>query len=70
MVITGGAIAINILKVLGALGIRVIGEIMPGIPISQIMGGKFDGLKVVTKAGAFGNEEALANCLKQIKRRV
>ena len=70
MVITGGAIAINVLKVLSALGVRVIEEIMPGVPISQIIGGEFDGLKIVTKAGAFGNEEALAYCLKQLKRRV
>jgi uncharacterized protein YgbK (DUF1537 family) len=68
IVITGGSIAINALKVMNALGFRVLDEVLPGIPISQIMGGKFDGLKVITKAGAFGDEEALAICLKQLKR--
>ncbi|MCW3975221.1 MAG: four-carbon acid sugar kinase family protein [Candidatus Bathyarchaeota archaeon] len=70
IVITGGSIAINALKVMKALGFRVLDEVLPGIPISQIMGGEFAGLRVVTKAGAFGDEDALAICMKQLKRRI
>ena len=65
---TGGSIAISALKAMEALGVKVTKEIMPGIPRGIVIGGKFDGLSVITKAGAFGDEFALLNCLKQLKR--
>jgi len=68
LILTGGSIAISALKAMDALGVKVTKEIMPGIPRGIVIGGKFDGLKVITKAGAFGDEFALLNCLKQLKR--
>lgn len=68
LILTGGSIAISALKAMEALGVKVTKEIMPGIPRGIVIGGKFDGFRVITKAGAFGDEFALLDCLKQLKR--
>ncbi|WP_455368046.1 four-carbon acid sugar kinase family protein [[Eubacterium] cellulosolvens] len=69
IILTGGAIAIKAFKTIGALGFQVKEEVMPGIPIGQIIGGRLDGLHVITKAGAFGDEDALIRCIKTLRRR-
>ena len=38
-------------------------EIEAGIPVSRLDGGPADGVPVVTKAGGFGREETVINCL-------
>ena len=58
--LSGGDTAFAILSALGASGIKLVGEVLPGIPHGHIMGGLASGLPVVTKAGGFGNEDALA----------
>lgn len=66
IVATGGDVAINVFDVLGAKGIKLEDEILPGIPIGTLIGGKFDGLHVVTKAGGFGDKNSfvdILNCL-------
>ncbi|WP_249366592.1 four-carbon acid sugar kinase family protein [Neobacillus rhizophilus] len=65
-VLTGGDIAGATCKVLNGEGIRVIGEVEAGIPYGKLFGGTFDGMPVVTKAGAFGTDQALANALQTI----
>jgi len=65
-VLTGGDIAGATCKVLKGEGIRVIGEVEAGIPYGKLFGGLFDGLPLVTKAGAFGTEQALAKALQTI----
>ncbi|MFK9091679.1 four-carbon acid sugar kinase family protein [Bacillus salipaludis] len=65
-ILTGGDIAGATCKVLKGEGIRVIGEVEAGIPYGKLFGGLFDGLPLVTKAGAFGTEEALAKALRTI----
>lgn len=65
-VLTGGDIAGATCKVLNGEGIRVIGEVEAGIPYGKLFGGFFDGLPLVTKAGAFGTDQALANALQTI----
>ncbi|MFC4802252.1 four-carbon acid sugar kinase family protein [Neobacillus sp. GCM10023253] len=65
-ILTGGDIAGATCKVLNGEGIRVIGEVEAGIPYGKLFGGFFDGLPLVTKAGAFGTDQALANALQTI----
>jgi uncharacterized protein YgbK (DUF1537 family) len=67
LVLTGGDIALSCCSLLSASGISVIREVAPGIPVGVLKGGQCAGLKVVTKAGAFGAEDALCkavDCLK------
>lgn len=65
-VLTGGEIAGATCKVLNGEGIRVIGEVEAGIPYGKLFGGLFDGMPLVTKAGAFGTEQALSKALETI----
>jgi uncharacterized protein YgbK (DUF1537 family) len=67
LVLTGGDIALSCCTALSATGFKVVKEVAPGIPVGVLKGGFCDGLPVVTKAGAFGDEEALCksiDCLK------
>jgi uncharacterized protein YgbK (DUF1537 family) len=67
LVLTGGDIALSCCSLLSADGISVLREVAPGIPVGVLKGGQCSGLKVVTKAGAFGAEDALCkavDCLK------
>ncbi len=57
--LTGGDTANAVLEILGAKGVRLFEEIVPGMVRGTIMGGSMDGLPVVTKAGGFGKEDAL-----------
>ncbi|MDM5338594.1 four-carbon acid sugar kinase family protein [Fictibacillus enclensis] len=65
-VLTGGEIAGATCKVLNGQGIRVIGEVEAGIPYGELIGGVFDGMLLVTKAGAFGTEQALSKALQTL----
>lgn len=57
--LSGGDTATAVLRAIGAQGIRLRGEIVPGMPREVLIGGLMDGRPVVTKAGAFGQRETL-----------
>lgn len=65
--LTGGDTAIGIIESLKADSAEMLYELMPGIPLIRINGGICDGLKAVTKAGAFGNNEAITFSIKKLK---
>jgi D-threonate/D-erythronate kinase len=59
LLLTGGETAIAVLRALEADGIRLVGQIEPGLALGALAGGPFDGLAVMTKAGGFGDADAL-----------
>lgn len=65
--LTGGDTALGLLMNIGADGSEILSEIMVGIPLIQVKGGEFDGLKLVTKAGAFGADDAIAFAMRKLK---
>jgi len=65
--VAGGDTAIGFFDRVHANGSKIIGEVSIGIPMMRITGGSFDGLKVITKAGAFGNEDAISYGLRKLK---
>lgn len=67
--LTGGDTAMGVLEAVQAEGSEILNEIAVGIPMMRIVGGAMDGLKVVTKAGAFGKEDALVFALRKLKER-
>jgi uncharacterized protein YgbK (DUF1537 family) len=67
MVLTGGDTAINACRALGASSLKIFQEVAPGIPLGQLGNGQFAGVRVVTKAGAFGDEQALVKAVQTIK---
>lgn len=65
--LTGGMTAIAILDRLDAHTLRMTGDaIGPGIPLASVVGGVADGAAVITKAGGFGDEQAIINSLRRL----
>jgi uncharacterized protein YgbK (DUF1537 family) len=68
LVIVGGHTAINICRKLGAHGLIAQGEVMPGIAAARLSGGTYEGFALVSKAGGFGPEKTLAECVRYLRR--
>ena len=67
--LTGGDTAIGFLQKAKANGSYILEEIAVGIPKMEIIGGFFDGLPVVTKAGAFGKDDAIVYGMRKLKEK-
>ena len=67
--LTGGDTAVSVCRALGVNAIDILAEVLPGIPLGRLVGGRCPGLRVVTKAGAFGDETAIVEAVKVLKRR-
>jgi uncharacterized protein YgbK (DUF1537 family) len=65
LVATGGETARAILTRSGVSGLRIAGEVEPGVPISSALGAV--DIPVITKAGAFGDRTTLIRCLDTIR---
>jgi len=65
LILIGGDTSIRIMNALGAKAIRSEGEILPGIPSGRIIGGVYNGMRVITKAGGFGDNYALVRMMKK-----
>jgi len=64
LVIAGGETLRGVCAALGAHGVVVDGEVMPGTPAARLSGGRWHGLRVITKSGAFGHAGTLAELLE------
>jgi D-threonate/D-erythronate kinase len=67
LILTGGETASLAVRGLGATGIRIAAEVRPGIPGGLLVGGLADGRPVVTKAGAFGDPDALRDAVRWLQ---
>jgi uncharacterized protein YgbK (DUF1537 family) len=56
---TGGDTADAVLTAVKGGGLRILGEIISGMVEGRLLGGPLKGLPMITKAGAFGKEDAL-----------
>jgi len=68
MVLTGGDTAIHVCRSLGAEAIEVLEEVAVGIPLGRLVGGRCHGLQVVTKAGAFGHDDAFVLSIQAMRK--
>lgn len=64
--VTGGATAHGLLNMVKAERTIVKEEIALGMPLLQIKGGEFDGINIISKAGAFGDSSFLVFALKKL----
>jgi uncharacterized protein YgbK (DUF1537 family) len=64
LVLTGGDTAAGVARRLGAGGIRLEGEIEPGVPVGALIGPR--PYRVVTKAGGFGEPGTLVKILDEL----
>ena len=60
LVVAGGETLRRLCDSLGVMGLEVDGEVVPGVPTSILRGGAWDGQRVVSKSGAFGEAGFLA----------
>ncbi len=65
--LTGGETAISCCLAIGAEGIEIQKQVLPGIPIGFLSGGHTIDLPVITKAGAFGGREAIFQAVQLLK---
>lgn len=63
LVIAGGETLRDVCDALGTERLEVDGEIVPGVPTSVLNGGRWDGVTVVSKSGAFGDAGLLIRLL-------
>jgi uncharacterized protein YgbK (DUF1537 family) len=66
LVMVGGDTAVHVLTELGIQQLRVVRELMPGIPLMTEAEAHHFAYPMITKAGSFGDPETLAILLQQI----
>lgn len=54
LIVAGGETLRGVCGALGAEALVVTGQVAPGLPRSRVRGGRWDGLPIVSKSGAFG----------------
>ena len=64
LILIGGATTFKIFKKRGINEAEIRVEVLPGIPMLVIK----EGIRVVTKAGGFGSEDALIHVVKHLRR--
>jgi uncharacterized protein YgbK (DUF1537 family) len=64
LVLTGGSTAVRVARRLGASGIKLEGEVEPGVPVGALIGPR--PYTVVTKAGGFGGPYTLVGVVKML----
>lgn len=63
---SGGDTSLAVLKALEAKGIELNSEILPGVPIGRLIGGKSEGMTIVTKSGGFGQKDSLIRSIEYL----
>ena len=66
--LSGGDIAVEVCRRLQVSAIQVRGEVEPGVPAGELVGGQNQGMRVVTKAGGVGTEEAMIKSIAYLER--
>lgn len=69
LVLTGGSTAFSTCRALGVVTIELREEVAPGIPAGTVLEGERKGIKLVTKAGGFGEDDALLRAIKHLRGR-
>jgi len=67
LVLTGGDLAMGVCGRLSSSALRIEEEVLPGIPCSTLTDGPFKGLRMVTKAGGFGEKDALWRIIQYLR---
>ncbi len=63
VVVVGGETLRSLCRAVGAARLEVVGQRMPGVPVSVMRGGAWEGVGVVSKSGGFGEESLLRTIL-------
>lgn len=63
---SGGDITVALAEEVLSIGIEIKDEVMPLAAYGRLIGGLYPGLKVVSKGGMVGNENAMVECVERI----
>jgi uncharacterized protein YgbK (DUF1537 family) len=63
----GGDVARAVCGDEGIQALRILGELQPGVIAAEAAGQHHEGLRVITKAGGFGNEDALLQVARHFR---
>ena len=66
--LSGGDIAMGVCNRLSTSAILLHGEVEPGVPAGELVGGQCQGMRVVTKAGGFGTETAIIKSILYLEK--
>jgi D-threonate/D-erythronate kinase len=69
LIVAGGETLRHICRSLGATSLEVQGRLVPGVPRSVMRGGRWNGVTVISKSGAFGHPNLLRDLLPAISQR-
>lgn len=67
---SGGDVTIALLNRINASGIDIRDEVLPLAVYGRVLGGEKPGLRIVTKGGMIGGDDAIALCLNKIAKDV
>ena len=63
LLVAGGETLFAVCAALGATHLEVQDHVVPGVPRSILRGGRWDGVTVISKSGAFGTPALLRDLL-------
>jgi len=64
--LSGGDVARAVCGEDGIQGLRILGDLQPGVIVGEAIGTRYQGLRVITKAGGFGNEDAMVQAIRHL----
>lgn len=59
LIVAGGETLRSLCQFLETGHLEVVGQVIPGVPVSRMVGGRWDGTLLVSKSGSFGDEALL-----------
>lgn len=66
----GGDISVAVCNRLGAYALQLHSEVVPLASFGELKGGRFDGMKFLTKGGMVGDENALITCIEHLREKI
>lgn len=64
LLLTGGDTATEVLRGLKIANLRVVRELLPGIPLTIAQAGRIHGMPVILKPGGFGDDDVLLELVR------
>lgn len=62
--LSGGDVARAVCGEDGIQALQILGDLQPGVIVGEAIGARYAGLRVITKAGGFGNEDAMLQAIE------
>ena len=67
---SGGDVTVAVSKRFSTSGIKLLDEVVPLAAYGEFIAGEFDGLKIITKGGMAGDQNAMITCMRYLKEKL